>query len=983
MSSLNEAQKQAIEYIEGSLLIVAGAGTGKTTVITKKIAYLIEQKKIPPENILALTFTEKAASEMQTRVDELLTLGYSQIQISTFHAFCQKILEDYGLDIGLPNRFKLLTQTDAWLLIRENLQKFNLDYYKPLGNPTRYIHELVKHFNKCKDELISPKDYLNFAEEESKKTGDMNTEEVTRLKEIAESYHVYNQLLLDSNSLDFGDLIFYTLKLFEERKHILEKIQQRFKYILVDEFQDVNSAQYKLVELLTGKQNHLSVVGDDDQSIYAFRGASVSNILRFKDHYKNAKSIVLTENYRSEQKILDAAYTLIQQNNPDRLEVKLSIDKKLKSNKKSVQEKGVEYFYTETSSNEIQLVIEKINELKQGDNEIKWSDFAILVRANSHAEPFVNAFQKQRLPYEFLASSGLFRQGIILDCYNFFKIIINYHESSAVYRLLCLPCFSFKESDLQKLTYFAKKKSASYYEVLKRSSECRLGEKGVEITEKLLHLIHEGMRLERSEKPSILLYSFLEKSGYLSYLAEEENKGNPKIIQSIQYLRQFFEKITQYETENPGKNSVAGFLEYLSYIIESGDEGNLEQSLEEDTIKLMTVHASKGLEFKYVFIVNLVEDRFPSRRRGEAIEIPLELIKEQLPSGDAHIQEERRLFYVALTRAKEKVFLTSSSNYGGVKQKKPSRFLEEIGFGINEPTISSNSKKTDFFPSIMNDRIDQTLQKTEYEIPRAFSFSQLKSYAACPYQYKLGTIVKIPTKGNAYFSFGTSIHSTLQKFYERIQQLNNSQQISLFDTPVTNDKKSDDSIKIPTLEELIAFYESSFIGDWYKDSFQKEAYYKKGKKILKEFYSAQENNWNIPIILEGWFKIKLGDAFIHGRIDRIDELPDGTLEIIDYKTGESKEKVAGEEKDQLLIYQIATEELREYTHLGKPSKLTFYYLNDNTKVSFYGTPKETEHLKTKFLELIEQIRKGDFTPTPSQFTCTNCDFKDICEYRIL
>ena len=336
-TTLNPAQKEAVEYTGGPLLIVAGAGTGKTTGITQKIAHLIAQGLAKPEEILALTFTDKAAGEMEERVDQLVDIGYTEMQISTFHAFCQRLLENHGLDIGLPNRFDLLTETEAWLLVRENLDKLNLDYYRPLGNPTRHIHELLRHFGKCKDELITPEEYLRYAEQIKLDGDDVNTSERSRLIEVANAYHRYNHLLIEHGAFDFGDLIGYSVRLLRERPLIRQALQARFKYILVDEFQDVNYAQYELVKLLTVQSSEfrvqrpqLTVVGDDDQSIYAFRGASVANILQFKEDFPDSKEVVLTENYRSGQEILDCAYHLIQNNNPDRLEEKLKIEKRLK-----------------------------------------------------------------------------------------------------------------------------------------------------------------------------------------------------------------------------------------------------------------------------------------------------------------------------------------------------------------------------------------------------------------------------------------------------------------------------------------------------------------------------------------------------------------------------------------------------------------------------------------------------------------------------
>jgi len=416
---LNPEQEKAVGYVAGPLLIIAGAGTGKTAVITQKIHHIIKQGLAKPQEILALTFTEKAAEEMTERVDALLGTGYTDMQISTFHAFCQKILEARGLDIGLPNRFKLLTDTDAWLLMRNHLDVFDLSYYRPLGNPTRHIHELIRHFSKCKDELISPEEYINFAAEMKLDKDQPELEERSRLAEVANAYHRYNQLLLDNEALDFGDLICYANQLLIKRPNILKELRDQFKFILVDEFQDVNWAQYSLVKLLAGKGEGLTVVGDDDQAIYAFRGASVSNIMRFRDDFKRSESVVLSKNYRSGQNILNTAHQSIQHNNPDRLEVKFKINKQLTS---EVEHKGeVIHSHFNSVDEQVNFVISEIQKIKSADQETAYDDFAILVRANSHATPFMEALSKAALPYEYLSAAGLYRQPIVLDCINFFE----------------------------------------------------------------------------------------------------------------------------------------------------------------------------------------------------------------------------------------------------------------------------------------------------------------------------------------------------------------------------------------------------------------------------------------------------------------------------------------------------------------------------------------------------------------------------------
>lgn len=985
---LNKAQKEAVAYADGPLLIVAGAGTGKTTVITEKVRFLLEEKEVRPEQILALTFTEKAATEMQERIEEKLGMGIYDMQISTFHAFCQDILETYGLEAGLPNQFKLVTDTDAWLLMREHLYDFGLKYYRPLGNPTRHIHEMLKHFSKCKDELITPAEYIEYAEGIKLDGDDVHTEERNKLLEIANAYHAYNQMLLNNNALDFGDLIFYTVKLLQESPSVKKKLQQRFKYILVDEFQDVNWAQYVLTRSLADG-GQLTVVGDDDQSIYAFRGASVSNILRFQEDFNNAKNIVLNENYRSRQEILDIAYQSIQNNNPDRLEIKLGVDKKLVASNSKFQGKNIEpavqHISVATLDDEVKAVVEKIIQLKQTDVTVTWDDFAILVRANNHAEPFIRGLQNQGIPYEFLAAVGLFKQPIVMDAINFFKVVDYHHDSPSLYRILRMPCIEFSEEDMQKVTSNAKRKTISYYEILKRASEFHLSEEGIEKANKILTLIHEAVQKSRTEKPSKILHHFFEESGCSKFLVKKEQEGDDGVIHQVNHLRQFFELLARYEETTPDAH-LKNFLEQYNYILESGDEGKLYQPTDTpDSVNIMTVHGSKGLEFKYVFIVNLVEDRFPTRRRGEAIELPVDLIKEKLPDGDYHIQEERRLLYVAMTRAKEKLFLTSGKNYGGVREKKISRFLVELGFSNSREGTSygENEEKVEK----INSQIQNENGKALYQLPKTFSFSQLQTYEACPYRYKLSNIIKIPTKSTASFSFGTTMHSTLQKFYEKIQDMNAQKQSNLFDifeaATQTHSLESSSEVKVPSLSDLQKIYEENFITDWYKDKRQREDYFQKGKEILNTFYKANEENWNIPAALESSFKIKVGDYTIKGRIDRIDKLADNTIEIIDYKTGQTKEKLTSEDKQQLLIYQIVAENSPAYRKLGKVSKLTFYYLNDNVRTSFVGKDKELEVLREKVIAHINKIYSGDFTPTPNPMVCGYCDFRDICEYRML
>jgi DNA helicase-2/ATP-dependent DNA helicase PcrA len=974
----NKEQQEAIEHVQGPLIIVAGAGTGKTAVITEKIKYLLANKLADASQIMALTFNEKAAAEMQARVDRAIDYAYLEMNIHTFHAFCQRLLEKYAIDIGLPASFKILTPADAWLLVRKNLDKFELDYYRPIGNPTKNIHELIKHFQKCKDEMISPEDYLNYALNIKLDKDNVQIEEKNRLTEISRAYHVYNQLLVDNSCLDFGDLIYYANILLIKRPNILNKIHQRYKYILVDEFQDVNWAQYELVKKITNKSAQLTVVGDDDQSIYAFRGASVSNILKFKEDFPNAHEIVLTTNYRSGQTILDKAYQLIQNNNPDRLEIKLNINKKLINN---IEKKShVAHVHLSKLDDEAKFTTEEIIKLKKLNPNASWNDFAILIRANSHAEPFMNQMEAFGIPYEFLASAGLYRQPIILDCINFFKVIDNYRESASIYRLMRMPAINLNEDDIQQITYFAKKiKVISYFEALKRNAEIKLSEKGRKKIETLLSAIQEGLASAINNKPTLVLYKFLESSGYLKYLLDGENKGNNNVIRQIYQLTQFFEYIANYEKMTPD-STVADFMDHFSQILDSGDLGIIKQPEDTpDSVNILTVHTAKGLEFKYVFVVNLVEERFPARRRGELIELPKELIKEQLPEGDGHEQEERRLFYVAMTRAKERLYLLSANDYGGARSKKISRFLPEIGYqAINQNTDIGSRSITHKKP-----RQESSAHNLNFEIPSIFSFTDIQTYGSCPYKYKLSRILKLPTQGSPSMTFGSVMHKTLEEFYQLLISINSLSQNSLFNNEPIVSMSHNKELKAPTLEILYEIYDSCWRSDSYVDTRQREDFYEKGKNILLDFYKLnQKTGWSAPLALETKFKIKIGEIQITGRIDRVDKISSGNIEIIDYKTGKSKEKLTTDDKEQLLIYQIAMEIHPQFKNAGQCERLTYYFLNDGKKLSFTGSEDDTEKLCKKINNIVDSIKQNNFAPKPEKFYCGHCDFRDICDYRL-
>jgi len=971
LKKLNEEQKEAVVHEKGPLLIVAGAGTGKTTVITQRIVYLIEKKLAKPEEILAVTFTEKAAGEMEERVDTLLPYGYVDLWISTFHSFCERVLRDHALDIGLPADFKILDPTAGWLLVRQNLDKFKLDYYKPLGNPTKFIQTLISHFSHCKDQEVYPEDYLGYSERLKTRDDSPENQETERIKEVAEAFHVYQKLLLENSYLDFGDLINYCLKLFKKRPLILKKYREKFKYILVDEFQDTNWSQYELIKVLAVPKNNLTVCADDDQAIYRWRGASFSNIIQFKKDFPEAKQISLVRNYRSAQNILDLAYKFIKANDPDRLEYVNKINKKLIASDKS--EGIIEHITAKNLDEEVGKTIKKILEILEKDREANYNDIAILVRANNAANVFTKALERAGLPYQFLASKGLYSKPIILDVISYFKLLDNYHESSAAYRILNLPFLEIPYDDIVKITQYSHRKTKSIFETMGEMALISgVSQKTQEKIPFILSLIKKHSAFSREKIVSEIFLAFLGESGYLKYLASKNDK------EQIDVLNQFYKRIKSFE-ESSIEPSLKNFMEEIIFEIESGEEGKLEFDPEQgpDMIKVMTIHGAKGLEFKYVFLVNMVDKRFPTIERKDLIELPEELIKDIKPEGDVHLQEERRICYVAMTRAKKELYFTSAEDYGLARKKKLSRFLIEMGYKDKFESKNLKSKNGLLEPVVKNPEIKS--QKESGYLPDHFSFSQLAAFEKCPLQYKFNFVLKVPIKGKAVFSFGKTMHNTFYSFLKAVSESNENNQSDLFGFPEKKVKtiKNDGAFK---LEDLLLIFEKNWIGEWYETKSQKEEYYKLGKKIVKDFYEEFIKNppkvfkINNSLALEMPFNLKIGKNMLFGVIDRIDE-KDGGVAIIDYKTGSSKEKLTPEDKEQLLIYQIAVEEIFKL----KPKELIYDYLNDGKKASFLGSEEEKENLKEKIKREIENIKKSKFEPTPG-WQCGFCDFKDICDF---
>ncbi|HUS60235.1 MAG TPA: UvrD-helicase domain-containing protein [Nevskiaceae bacterium] len=1312
---LNKQQLEAIKHGQGPLLIIAGAGTGKTTVITERIKYLISSELAKPAEILALTFTDKAAREMEERVDLAMPYGYTDMWISTFHSFCDRVLRQEALQIGLDPGYHLMAQAETTQFLITNLFKFELDYFRPRGNPTKFIGGLLQHFSRLKDEDVESQEYLRYTRRETKKAKSKEEKtEANKTMELAKAYRAYEELKVKEGVADFDDLISNVVKLFRNRRNILGQYQKQFKYILVDEFQDTNIVQNELVILLAGKKANLTVVADDDQclpadakiatpngkkeiknikvgdevvtavgkgyvsisqvnfvnkvkkkarfltfitdrrtkitvtdnhkmfcfvpprvyknrnlyyvylmhrqnlgwrlgvtndlaqrlrlersadritgiktcnteqearyfetfcslkyhlptvafkprkgmaitgkwlkklykeinteknvqklakdlsidlqvhhcclngvvrgnsrrvkinlrlckrrnrtkwarnryllnpkvlhevsletsdketikklhnagvkllgrrkgkglkklfseltkagqfarklveitdgilevkfdvakrgdyarqslvmpagnilvghflpilrnyqivyekiidikekekketvydleidrthnfiadgavihnSIYKWRGAAISNVIQFKNCFPKAKIVTLIQNYRSTQEILDNAYKLIQHNNPDRLEVKEKIVKKLKA-VRQIKGKPIELLHADRVENEAEMVAKTAAKLTRETGLYDYKDVAILVRANNHAEPFARALSRAGLPYQFLGPGQLFRQPEVKDLIGYLNVLDNFEDNVSLYRVLSMEHFDISARDLAGINNFARKTNLSFFEACEKVDKIFVAQKTKEKITDFVKMVHRHLKLLTKETAGQILYYFLQDSGLLKKLTEYKTITEEKHSQNI---AKFFDRLKTYEV-NHEDATVSAVVNWLKLSMEMGESplaSNVDW-VEENRVNLLTVHSSKGLEFPVVFLVNLVSARFPTRQRQEQIPIPEALIKEILPAGDYHQQEERRLFYVGMTRARNRLFLTAADYYGEAKrEKKISPFVAEtLGQGKIKPAVSRAIKQL----GLLDWAPVKKLEKEPVRQPINYlSYSQIDTFNTCPLQYRYRYIQRIPVPPSAPLSFGSSIHKTLRDFYQQVK----------------DGKK-------PTEKDLLGLLSGNWVVEGYANKVHERRRKKQGKQMLKDFYQKGYDSKNIPLSLEQVFVIKISPSLkVGGKIDRVDRVKKG-LEIIDYKTGKVWDQKEVDKSLQMTVYALAATGRGIYAKKPEEVVLSFYFLGSGEKKTTRRTPNQLKEARQELQEKAKEINQSDFQPKPSKL-CDFCDYKLICE----
>lgn len=663
---LNEQQKEGVFTTEGAVLILAGAGSGKTGVLTHRIAHLIDDLGVNSYNILAITFTNKAAKEMKERVDRLVGMGADSAWIMTFHAACVRILRRYICRIGYDNNFTIYDTDDQKSVIKDILKRKNLD---PKQYKDRTILSVISN---AKDNLISPDDMYQSS------GGNYNT------MKTAEIYREYQEQLKKNNAVDFDDIIGLTVKLFNEDKEVLRYYQERFRYIMVDEYQDTNRAQFNLIRLLAGGYGNLCVVGDDDQSIYKFRGADINNILDFEKYFNDAKIIKLEQNYRSTQKILDVANEVIK-NNAGRK------DKRLWTSVKD----GTKVIFNiyENGYEEARGIAEDIAHRHLHDRK-DYSDFAILYRTNAQSRSLEEKLIEKNIPYRIYGGINFYARREIKDILAYLKTIDNARDDLAVKRILNVPKRGIGATSVAKVDDYAYENDITFYVALRQAKEVPGLQRAVSKVEGFVTQIEILKSKSQYIGVGKLIEEIIETVGYSDYI-DAESESDEQATERRQNIDELISKAVQYE-ETVDEPSLSGFLEEVALV---ADIDNLDEN--NDMVSLMTIHSAKGLEFPIVYLAGMEDGLFPSYM--------------SISTGDeSDIEEERRLCYVGITRAKETLIMSAArmrTVRGETQMNRTSRFVREIPKELLAESAQMLKKNSEYSSITGKDHMELPVRK--------------------------------------------------------------------------------------------------------------------------------------------------------------------------------------------------------------------------------------------------------------------------------
>jgi DNA helicase-2/ATP-dependent DNA helicase PcrA len=915
---LTKEQESVVTHDAGPLLIVAGPGSGKTEVMTRRVAHLIAEKGVNPERILVVTFTNKAADELKDRIQEKVgtETDIEHMQVSTIHSFCNRILTENIKKSPLKRGLRILDGNQQFLFVYANRKELALDVLKK-GRIGDFVREVISTYNKCTEFLVSPEQFI--AEVTKQLRSEKDEKKLDYMKEwlvVAESYGKYCDLLLHRNFVDFSFLLKHVYDILDQDEDVLKKVQSTYEHVLIDEYQDTNRLQHLLLKKVTKPEDNICVVGDDDQSIYRFRGASVRNFLDFRDEFRTTKELQLARNFRSTRKIVDASAALIA-HNPR----KERISKKLTT--QNTDGDDILFIHCETGPEEAQAVADKIHSLKTDGAIADFSEVAVLFRSvRSHAGPYFQAFNERDIPYVVIGDGKFLERPDVKDFIHLFSFLTNKKKWADKF----LAC---KTLGLSKETVKTLKRYEGELHTLKTDREVTgIGIENKKDRKKLLILLDAKRKVLDRKHDDILsvFYNLLEAMGCLAaYAKNTEDLLNLALFTSI---------INDFD-DHAGTNNVFYFLRYVDDLGYGAiDEERAEL---EGAAKIMTVHQAKGLEFPVVVLGAAMEGRFPIKFRGEKYPIPdacLERIESL--SEDIHMMDERKLFYVGMTRAKSLLILAAADKVGK-RGNGPSRFIAEIAHADNA-CVSA-----DVCPTCCKPQPRKKAPK--YRERKRLSYSGIQTYISCPlrYKYLMECGFKVPQA--IFYSFGTSLHNTLEDIHNLAQ--------------------AGQEVTETRVKEL---YEENWITFGHRGRKAEEKHKAAGLQYMLEYLRNHKDSFDYICRVEELYTFPSEDFLISGRVDLLRRMPDGALEIVDFKTYKSR---WSDHALQLGIYAMACDTE------APVGNLCVHYLREDACDYYSWGEAERKETDERVAAILAGIRAGDFSPNVTD-GCTKCEFARIC-----
>ncbi|HUG49266.1 MAG TPA: ATP-dependent DNA helicase, partial [Candidatus Limnocylindria bacterium] len=878
--------------------------------------------------------------------------------VQTFHAFGDAVLREHAFELGLAGDLRLLSRAEAILLLREELFSLGLERYRPLADPTRFLGALVDFFQRAKDEGITAEHLDQHARSLMERATGLDGEEAAALRDLAQSraelagaYGRYGALLADRGLIDHSDQVLLCLRLLRERPQVRHALSQRFRYLLVDEFQDTNPAQLQLVLSLSGQAGNVSVVGDDDQAIYAFRGAATSNLRAFSEANPGLRRVVLRRNYRSLRPIIEASQRLIEHNAGTRL---AAASEALLAQRRTRRPAAPRLVVHRTAAAEADSVAREIAARIDAGGSPR--DIAVLVRTNADTEGFVRSLRALGVPARSSTPVALHERAEVRVLLAYLRVLADPSASVDLYALACARPYGLGGTDLTTILAYARRRHRSLWAVLLELQEqphvLRLSNGTRKATQRLVEDVRAGLESAHDRSAGEVLYDYLRRSGRLTRLVRREQPGDePGALTDIV---RFFE-LVRSRSSLMAEDRVALLVPHLSNLLESADAADEEGPPDEESVAVLTVHRAKGLEFPVVYVCGLVDGRFPLRSRPPALALPAELRPTGALSDDDQLAEERRLLYVAMTRARDELILSYSTETTAGRSRRPSQFLLEAldGLPAQLPPEPDTLELLPPPPPAPGPSSPLAVERTSGEL--SLSFSQLEDYFSCPQRYRLRHVVGVPTPPHHALVYGNALHQAVAAFHLR---------------QARGDVMSD---------EVLA---DVFARHWSAEGFvsreHEEARYRAGQAALRQFRAQQLTQpAPPPTAVEKPFAFKIGPDKLKGRMDRLDEA-DGRTVITDYKSSDVRDGAKADEKAreslQLQVYALA----HQAQTGGLPSEVRLHFLDSGVVGKAVPEPARLERTVKRIRRAADDIRAESFAAQPSAVTCGYCPYRAIC-----